>query len=26
MIALGFACARLLRQMRPADAGSVATG
>jgi predicted MFS family arabinose efflux permease len=26
MIALGFACARLLRQMRPADAGSVAPG
>jgi MFS transporter, DHA1 family, inner membrane transport protein len=26
MIALGFACARLLRQMRPADAGSVASG
>ena len=26
MIALGFACARLLRPMRPADAGSVTSG
>jgi predicted MFS family arabinose efflux permease len=26
MIALGFACARLLRERRPADAGSVASG